>query len=115
MRTANKGHPAEQEERRVSPKGKAQSPTTHHAQKWGRVHQGMERLRQQVARNPKEKLATLLHHINEDSLRAAYYAIKRDAAPGVDGVMWSEYGADLDRNLADLCTRVHRGSYRAAP
>ena len=41
--------------------------------------------------------------------------MKRDAAPGVDGVMWEEYGADLDRNLADLCTRVHRGSYRATP
>ena len=115
MITANKGQPAEQEERRVSPKGKAQSPTTHYAQKWGRVSQRMERLRQQVERNPKEKLTTLLHHINADSLKAAYYAIKRDAAPGVDGVAWKEYGAELDRNIADLCMRVHRGSYRAAP
>ncbi len=79
------------------------------------MSQGVERLRQQVERNPKEKLTTLLHHINEDSLKAVYYAIKRDAAPGVDGVTWKAYGEDIDRNIADLCTRVHRGSYRAAP
>ena len=115
MRTANNGQPAEQVERRPSPKGKPQTPTTHQARNWARVHQGRERLRQFVERNPKEKLTTLLHHINEESLKAAYYVIKRDAAPGEDGVTWEEYGADLDRNLADLCTRVHRGSYRATP
>lgn len=115
MSTANNGQPAEQDERRVSPKGKTQSSTTHYAQKWVCVSHGMERLRQQVERNPTEKLTTLLHHINEASLKAAYFAIKRDAAPGLDGMMWAEYGEDLDRNIADLCTRVHRGTYRAAP
>ena len=115
MRTANNGQPAEQQERRSSPERKSQRPPTYYAQKWARVTQGMERLRQFVKRNPKEKLTTLLHHVNEESLKAAYYAIKRDAAPEVDGQTWEEYGKDLERNLADLCTRVHRGSYRATP
>lgn len=48
-----------------------------------------------MERNPKEKLTTLHHHINEESLKAAYCVIKRDAAPGVDGVTWEEYGAGV--------------------
>ena len=77
VRLANKGQPAEQEEPRPSPEGKAQDSTTHHAQQWACVHQGIERLREFVQRNPK--LTTLLHHISEDSLRAAFFTLKRDA------------------------------------
>ena len=90
-------------------------PHTHHAQEWARVSQGIDRLRGYVKRNPKEKLTTLLHHINVDSLRKAFFALKRKAAPGVDGVTWEEYAKDLDRRLADLSDRVHSGAYRATP
>ena len=45
----------------------------------------------------------------------AFFALKRDAAPGVDGLTWRTYEADLDRNLTDLHERVHRGAYRALP
>jgi group II intron reverse transcriptase/maturase len=48
-------------------------------------------------------------------LRPAFYALKRDAAPGVDGVTWQDYEADLERKLTDLHDRVHRGAYRAQP
>ncbi len=112
---ANKESSAELLERRSLPEGNLRDTTTHHAQKWGRVHQGIERIREFVKRNPKEKLTTLLHHINEESLKAAYYALKRDSAPGADGKRWEEYSANLDRNIADLCTRVHRGTFRATP
>jgi group II intron reverse transcriptase/maturase len=57
----------------------------------------------------------LLHHVDVDRLRAAYWAIRPKAAPGVDGVTWTEYGQDLEANLRDLHARVHRGSYRARP
>ena len=50
-----------------------------------------------------------------DSLRKAFFALKRKAAPGVDGVTWEEYAKDLDRRLADLSDRVHSGAYRATP
>jgi group II intron reverse transcriptase/maturase len=33
----------------------------------------------------------------------------------VDGLTWQDYGADLERKLADLHDRVHRGAYRALP
>jgi group II intron reverse transcriptase/maturase len=45
----------------------------------------------------------------------AFFALKRDAASGVDGLTWPTYEADLDRNLTDLHERVHRGAYRALP
>ena len=48
-------------------------------------------------------------------LRTAFYAIKRDAAPGVDGVTWETYQEDLDRKIEDLHARVKRGAYRALP
>jgi group II intron reverse transcriptase/maturase len=54
-------------------------------------------------------------YLDVDMLRFAYGELKRDAAPGVDGVTWQEYGEGLDEKLADLTERLHRGSYRAQP
>jgi RNA-directed DNA polymerase len=69
-----------------------------------------------VAQQDKDvRFTALLHHVDVDRLRAAYWAIRPKAAPGVDGVTWREYGRDLDANLRDLHARVHRGSYRAKP
>ena len=76
---------------------------------------GAERIRQLVKRKPGEQLTTLLHHITPTALREAYLALKRDAAPGVDGVMWREYGDGLDERLLDLHGHVQRGAYRAKP
>ena len=50
-----------------------------------------------------------------DRLREAYRAISPNAAAGVDGVTWRDYGSDLEANLRDLHARVHRGAYRARP
>jgi len=58
---------------------------------------------------------TLLHHINPETLRLAFNALKKDAAPGVDGTTWSDYEVDLERKLEDLHDRVHRGAYRPQP
>jgi group II intron reverse transcriptase/maturase len=56
-----------------------------------------------------------LHHVDVDRLRAAYRAIRPQAAPGVDGMTWAAYGQDLENNLQDLHRRLHAGSYRARP
>ena len=48
-------------------------------------------------------------------LRLAFDALKKDAAPGVDGVTWSDYEVDLERRLEALHDRVHRGAYRPQP
>ena len=75
----------------------------------------LDRVRR-VARQDKEaRFTALLHHVDIDRLRAAYWALKPRAAPGVDGVTWADYGQDLEANLRDLHSRVHRGGYRARP
>jgi retron-type reverse transcriptase len=61
------------------------------------------------------RFTALLRHVDVDRLRAAYWALKPKAAPGVDGVTWEDYGQDLEENLRDLHARVHRGGYRARP
>src|SRR4030095_599423 len=50
-----------------------------------------------------------------DLLRDAFLALKRRAAPGVDGVTWEDYEADLEGNLPELRAQVHRGTDRALP
>ena len=76
---------------------------------------GLERVRERAKRGKKERFTALLHHVSVDLLRAAFSWLKRDAAPGVDGLTWQQYGLNLEERLADLHARVHRGAYRALP
>jgi RNA-directed DNA polymerase len=75
----------------------------------------LSRVRRVAATDKEARFTALLHHVDVDRLRAAYGALKPKAAPGVDGVTWEDYGADLEENLRDLHARVHRGAYRARP
>jgi retron-type reverse transcriptase len=79
------------------------------------VSQALDRIRQTARQRKKERFTALFHHISLDLLRMAFLDLKRNAAPGVDGLTWQDYEADLDRNLTDLHDRVHRGAYRALP
>jgi RNA-directed DNA polymerase len=75
----------------------------------------LDRVRRVAERGKEARFTALLHHVDVDRLRAAYWAIRPKAAPGVDGVRWGDYGRDLEANLRDLHERVHRGAYRAKP
>lgn len=80
------------------------------------VQQALQRVRQAAARNKRLQFTALLHHVyNPELLRQAYLALKRNAAPGIDGQTWHEYGRNLDANLQDLSNRLKRGAYRAKP
>ena len=69
-----------------------------------------------VKENDKEvRFTALLHHVTVDLLRDSYSGLKKKAAPGVDGVTWSEYGEGLEGRLSDLHGRIHRGAYQAQP
>ena len=114
--TNKSGRPAvESVEPRAGAKGNASQQSTHRTQGRERVSQALERVRQAARQRKKEKFTALLHHVSVDLLGMAFFALKRDAAPGVDGVTWRTYEADLDRKLTDLHERVHRGTYRALP
>jgi RNA-directed DNA polymerase len=114
---ANKaGQPVtERVERRAEAEGNAGQQNTRRAQDRISVSHALERIRQIARTRKKERFTALLHHINLDLLRLAYFELKRKAAPGVDGLTWSDYGADLEGNLTSLHNRVHRGAYRALP
>ena len=75
----------------------------------------LDRVRQVAERDKEAQFTALLHHVTVASLRRAYLALKRQAAPGVDGVTWEAYGQNLEANLQDLHGRLHRGAYRAKP
>src|SRR5258708_28877685 len=106
---------AESAEPRAGAEGNASQHSTGRAQKRATVSQGLERIRRVARQRTKEKFTTLLHHISTDYLEQAFLELKEDAAPGVDGLTWRDYEADLERNLEDLHARVHRGAYRALP
>ena len=106
---------AESVEERGGTKRNAELQSTVRTQCREAVSQAQARIREAVNRNKKEKLTALLHHVSVDVLRWAFFNLKKQAAPGVDGLTWVDYAADLDLNLTDLCARVHSGAYRALP
>ena len=76
----------------------------------------LERVRQAASKDKKLRFTALLHHIyNPETLRKAYFSLKKEAAPGVDGETWRHYGETLEDNLQDLSPRLKRGAYRAKP
>ena len=76
----------------------------------------LEGVRQAAQRERQQRFTALLHHVyDRDRLRRAYFALKRDAAAGVDGETWQHYGEGLEENLQDLSGRLARGAYRARP
>jgi group II intron reverse transcriptase/maturase len=76
----------------------------------------LDGIRQTARGRPGAKFTTLMNHIYQpERLQAAYLALKRDAAAGVDGQTWASYGQDLQANLLDLSDRLGRGGYRPQP
>ena len=117
VKSPNKtGQPvAEAMERRAEAEENASQQRTHRAQNRESVSQSLERVRKAARQRKKERFTALFHHLTIDLLRLSFLALKRDAAPGADGMRWQDYEADLEHKLADLHARVHRGAYRAQP
>ncbi len=96
-------------------KGNADSKTRPGCKAGVSVPSALDRVRRVAQQDREARFVSLLHHVDVDRLRAAYWALKPKAAPGVDGVTWWDYGQDLEGNLRDLHARVHAGGYRARP
>jgi RNA-directed DNA polymerase len=107
---------AERVEQRGLAEGKTPRQNTNRALDRIVVQSALGRIRQAAVKDKQVRFTSLMHHIyNLSTLREAYYGLKRDAAPGVDGETWRQYGEHLERNLADLSVRLRRGAYRAKP
>jgi group II intron reverse transcriptase/maturase len=117
VKLANKAEQsaAEPVEPRAGTEGNADQQSTRRAQNRGSVSQALERVRKVARERKKEKFTALLHHVDAAMLETAFYALKRAAAPGVDGTTWKTYEQDLHRRIEDLHARVHSGAYRALP
>ena len=79
------------------------------------VSNGLGRVREVARKDKDARFTALLHHVSCLRLSLAFDALKKDAAPGVDGVTWREYDRDLQDNLLALHARVQSGKYRAKP
>jgi len=114
----NKGgslSPAEGLEGRRPTKENTGQAAASQMQSWGNALAGLHRVREVAKREKQLRFTALLHHVSVSLLVNSFYALKRQAAPGVDGLTWQEYETDLDKRLEDLHSRVHRGTYRALP
>ena len=74
---------------------------------------GLERVREAARKDKKQKFTALLHHVTKEQLRESYYSLKKQAAPGVDGVRWEEYGDNVEERISGLHGQIHSGAYRA--
>jgi RNA-directed DNA polymerase len=103
----------------VEGSGPAKGNTASETRPGRRAGQGalseLGRVRRVAATDKEARFTALLHHVDVERLRVAYFALRPKAAPGVDGVTWHEYGQNLEGNLEDLHGRVHCGGYRAKP
>jgi group II intron reverse transcriptase/maturase len=107
--------PVESMEERPEAKGNAAARNASPTQRGIDAPTSLQRIGQRAKEKPKEKWTTLLSHVTGAVLKKAYQRLRKDAAAGVDGVTWQEYGARLDERLAELEDRVHRGSYHPRP
>ncbi|NLE39706.1 MAG: group II intron reverse transcriptase/maturase, partial [Pirellulaceae bacterium] len=76
---------------------------------------GLLGVREAAQRDRKLRFTSLLHHVTPELLRASFFALKKQAAPGIDDETWHDYARDFERRIDDLHGRIHRGAYRAKP
>jgi len=108
--------PAEGVEGRRQAKGNVNPQNMHRTQSREGMHSARERIGQAAKTDKGRRFTALLHHVYDiTALREAYYGLKRDAAPGIDGETWRAYGEQLEARLEDLSGRLRRGAYRAKP
>ena len=112
---ARAGEAAEGGERRTRAKENTGQASTVSTQSGRAVSPGLERVRRKAKEDKGARFTALLHHVTVELLEASFRKLRKQAAPGVDGVTWQEYEQGLAERLVDLHSRVHRGAYRAQP
>ena len=79
-------------------KGNAGLQNTPRAQNRESVSSAWDRIRQAAGTDKGRRFTTLLHHVYKlETLSEAYFSLKREAAPGVDGETWQSYGEQLEQ------------------
>jgi group II intron reverse transcriptase/maturase len=107
--------PAEVVEGRRSAKGNTMQATATRTQSRLDALIALDRVREAARRDRRARFTALLHHVTFERLKEGFYALKHEAAPGVDGLTWEQYDTNLEERLRDLHRRIHGGTYRARP
>ena len=76
---------------------------------------GVRRIAAKAKEDRNLQFRSLAHLVTVDALRTAYRSLRKDAAPGIDGVTWEQYGIGLESKLQALHARLKAGEYRAPP
>ncbi len=97
---------AEFVEKSPSAEGNFGQTTVTNTQRSEPASSALSRIRDAAKRDSKLQFNNLMHHVNIDLLRQSYFALKRNAAAGIDDVTWQEYGKDIEAHLPDLHDRV---------
>jgi len=113
----NKGMlPAEAAEQRGVTKGNTnQTPAFRTQSRNHDASMGLEGVREAARRDKRLRFTALLHHITPELLTKSFYALKRQASAGIDGVTWKEYESLLSERIPRLHRAIHTGAYRALP
>ena len=64
---------------------------------------------------PKERFTSLVHYINEKSLKESHRLMAGKKAAGVDNVTKKDYAQELDANITGLVSRMKREAYKPQP
>ncbi len=111
----NKGKPAEVVEERGVAKGNVEEAPADRAQNRTPASMGLQGIREAAKKDKRMKFTSLLHHITPTLLVESFYALKQNAAAGIDGVTWREYEEGLFTRVEELHREIHTGAYRAKP
>jgi group II intron reverse transcriptase/maturase len=106
---------AESLEGRRPTKENIEHPTPLRTQRRPSESRGLLGVREVARQDKGAQFTALLHHVTVPRLQESFYALKREAAPGVDAVSWHEYETGLEAKLVALHQHVHQGTYRAQP
>ena len=87
--------PAEGVEERRPTEGNTPKAAASRTQSRTSASMARQRVHEVARRDRRARFTALLHHIRPELLRESFYALKRMAAPGIDGVTWKQYEVDL--------------------
>lgn len=73
----------------------------------------LQRIAEQAVNEPDKVFTSLMYLVDVDFLKEAYQHVRKDAAPGLDGVTAQQYGENLEENLQNLFEQMRTGRYRA--
>ena len=84
------------EERRPTKENTEQTTASQTQSRSGALS-GLLGVREVAGKDKRLQFTALFHHVTVPLLLDSFYGLKRDAAPGVDGMTWKDYETDLDK------------------